>query len=87
MSTGNIDWTNVNLEENYERSLNLLENYTFDTLILEISCNLRREKFTEEEIKQLATDMIRAKYREAMELLEDNLTNITNQVKKEYDEN
>lgn len=72
-----MNWNNVNLTSEYERSRNLLENYTFDTLLLEVHCNL--QEINEKTVKAQAIHVINAKYREALELLSANLTNITQQ--------
>ncbi len=83
MSTYGIDWTNVDLESAYEKSRNLLENYTFETLLLEVYTNIREENLTEEEIKKHAISQFNAKIREARELLNDNIANITNYAKNQ----
>ena len=76
-----MNWKNVNLKSPYERSRNLLEPYTFDTLLLEISCNLR--EITTETVRAQALESITAKYEEALSILNDNLNNITSQAKAE----
>lgn len=80
-----MDWKNVNLEDNYERNKNLLENYTFETLLLEVSANLGT-RATKESIKRQALESIKAKYNEALQVLEDNLDNITEHALKEINE-
>ena len=79
--TFGIDWENVNLNSPFESSRNLLENYTFDTLLLEIHCNL--PTINEQTVKAQAQESIKAKYREALEILENNLSNITKHAQKE----
>jgi len=83
MSTYGIDWKNVDLDSPYEKSQNLLENYTFDTLLLEVYHNLKEEELTEEEIKKYAIEQFNDKIREAREILNDNLSNITNYAKNQ----
>lgn len=78
-----IDWNNVNLSSSYERDQNILEPYDFDTLLLEISCNLRDEQLTAHDIRKHAREVINAKRREALEILEANLTNIVNKAIEE----
>tara|TARA_R110002020_G_scaffold328142_1_gene544062 strand:+ start:1125 stop:1367 length:243 start_codon:yes stop_codon:yes gene_type:complete len=78
-----MDWKNVDLENGYEKSQNLMENYTFEQLLLEVYCNLREENLTEKEIKKHALSVFNAKLREAKEILNDNLVNITNHAKNE----
>lgn len=70
-----MDWKNINLKSPYETAQNLLENYTFDTLLLEISCNIK--EINTETVRAQALDSIRAKYQEAIEILDSNLSNIT----------
>lgn len=36
-----MNWNNINLENEYEANKNILEPYKFDTLLLEINCNIR----------------------------------------------
>ena len=69
------NWNNINLDDNYQANLNLLENYTFDTLLLEVECNLR--EINKETVKAQALEVINAKHREAIEILNSNLDNIT----------
>lgn len=76
-----MNWKNVNLKSPYERSQNLLEPYTFDILLLEISCNLR--EITTETVRAQALESINAKHREALSILNDNLNNITSQAQAE----
>ena len=71
-----INWDNVNLENEYFASRNFLEPYSFDTLLLEIDCNLR--EINKETVKAQAMEVINAKYREAIEILNSNLDNIIN---------
>jgi len=78
-----MDWTNIDLESGYEKSQNLMDGYTFEQLLLEIYCNLREENLTPEEIKKHTESVFKAKYEEAIEILNDNLINITNYAKNE----
>ena len=76
-----MNWKNVNLKSPYERNQNLLEPYTFDILLLEISCNLK--EINRDTVKAQAIESINAKYREALSILSDNLDNITSQAQAE----
>tara|TARA_R100000278_G_scaffold116625_1_gene96105 strand:- start:188 stop:430 length:243 start_codon:yes stop_codon:yes gene_type:complete len=78
-----MDWKNVNLESNYEKSKNLLENYTFEDLLLEIYCNFKEEEIEHISIFEYAKSVFKMKYNEAIEILNLNLNNITNHAKKE----
>lgn len=81
-----MDWKNVNLNDGYEADQNLLENYTFSTLLLEIHCNLKKEELTPIQIKKHAREVIINKYFEAIEILEDNIDNIVNKAIKDRNE-
>lgn len=76
-----MNWKKVDLNSPYERSQNLMEPYTFDQLLMEVACNLR--EINTETVKAQAMESIKSKYHSAIEILNDNLTNITNQARKE----
>ena len=78
-----MDWNNVDLDSEYQKSQNLLENYTFSDLLLEIYCNFREEEIDEISIFEHAESVFKMKYDEAIEILNLNLKNITNHAKKE----
>jgi hypothetical protein len=78
-----MDWKNIDLESGYEKSQNLMDGYTFENLLLEVYCNFREENLNTEEIKKHALSVFKAKYNEAIEVLNDNLINITNHAKNE----
>lgn len=71
-----MDWKNIDLKNKCERDLNILDNYTFEGLLLEITCNIREEEMNKETIKSHALEEMRKKYEEAKNVLEDNLDNI-----------
>ena len=75
------DWNNIDLNSPSQSNLNLLEPYTFDTLLLEIHCNVRY--INTDSVKAQAVASIKAKYLESLEILEANLNNITKHAKKE----
>ena len=78
-----MDWTNIDLESGYEKSQNLMDGYTFEELLLEVCCNFREEEIDEIAIFEHAERIFKAKYSEAIEILNDNLINITNYAKNE----
>lgn len=78
-----MDWNNINLENEYEASQNILEPYKFDTLLLEINCNIRLEDINKEEITKHFESVLNAKIREAREIFKANLENIVNHAIKE----
>jgi len=71
----------VDLNSPYERSQNLMEPYTFDQLLIEVACNLR--EISTDTVRAQARESIKAKYNEALEILESNLLNITQTAQKE----
>lgn len=75
------DWANVDLNSPCESALNMLDPYPFDTLLLEIHCNL--PNITTATVKEQALKSIREKYNTALEILNDNLENITKHAQKE----
>jgi hypothetical protein len=79
-----IDWKNVDLSDAYTRDQNILDPYSFSTLLLEIECNLK--EVTPETVRKQAKEAIRAKYLEALEILDNNLRNITTHARKQQKE-
>lgn len=76
-----MNWNNVNLSDGYERDQNILDPYDFDTLLLEVSCNVKH--ITEETVKAQAMESLRSKYNTAIEILNANLANITKHAQDE----
>lgn len=69
-----MNWTNVNLKSDYERNQNIVDPLSFDTLLLEISCNIR--DINKETIKaQFETDL-KNRIESAREVFNNNLDNI-----------
>jgi len=80
-----INWSNVNLQDSYERNQNILDPYDFDTLLLEVSCNLRKEELTRESIGAHFNQILEEKVRVAKEIFKDNLDNIIKEAKADRD--
>jgi len=80
-----INWSNVNLQDSYERDQNILDPYDFDTLLLEVSCNLRKEELTRESIGAHFNQILEEKVRVAKEIFKDNLDNIIKEAKADRD--
>lgn len=76
-----MNWKNVNLNSDYECSQNILDPFDFDTLLLEVACNIP-DINTNTVLKQ-AMDSINCKYQTAIQILNDNLVNITKKALKE----
>jgi len=72
-TTYEIDWTNINLNSS-ERSLDILDNLSFDDFLLEIDCNIKdiNEKTVREEFEVELQNRIRS----AKKVFEYNLRNI-----------
>lgn len=79
--TYGINWKNVDLTNRYERDQNLLDPYDFDTLLLEVNCNLKT--INHETVRAQAMESIKAKYKTAIEILDANLNNIVKEALKE----
>ena len=78
-----MNWNNIDLENEYEASRNILENYTFDTLLLEIYCNIKEENISKEVIKKHFESVLIDKINEAKEIFNNNLNNIIAHAKNE----
>ena len=70
------DWNNIDLSSGYERNLNILDPYNFESLLLELHCNIPTKDLTKATVLSHAKDVIKAKYIEAMEVLESNAENV-----------
>ncbi len=73
-----IDWKNVDLNDGYNRDQKILDPYSFNMLLLEIHCNIKKEEISEETIKKQFEEQLQNKVRTAREILNDNLKNIMN---------
>jgi len=69
-----MDWKNINLDSASERQAHILDGLTFDTLLLEISCNVR--EINEQNIKAQFEEDLKNKIQSAREVFNDNLQNI-----------
>jgi formiminotetrahydrofolate cyclodeaminase len=76
-----MDWKNVDLRNEYECSREILTGYRFETLLLEISCNLR--EINEETVKKQFETELQNRIREAREIFEDNLSNIVKEAQRD----
>tara|TARA_B100001146_G_C16161175_1_gene425727 strand:+ start:252 stop:494 length:243 start_codon:yes stop_codon:yes gene_type:complete len=80
-----MDWKNVNLESSYERDQSIIDALSFDTLLLEISCNVR--EINAKTVMQQFEEDLQSRIQSAREVMRDNLKNIVNDAKKYQDEN
>lgn len=69
-----MDWTNVNLKSNYERAQNIIDPLNFDTLLLEISCNIKN--INKDTIKKQFETDLKNRINSAREIFNNNLNNI-----------
>lgn len=69
-----MNWNNINLKDNFERNQNIIDPLSFDTLLLEISCNIK-EINKETVLKQFETDL-QNRIISAREIILSNLDNI-----------
>lgn len=71
-----MNWKNIDLNSPYESSQNILDGYDFDTLLLEISCNIK--DINEATIKEQFELSLKQKVESAREIFKDNQANILN---------
>lgn len=76
-----MNWNNINLSSPYERQQDILDGYDCETLLLEVSCNLK--EINRETVKAQALASIKAKYNTAIEILMANLDNLVAEAQKE----
>lgn len=76
-----MNWNNIDLNSPSESGANMLDPYNFDTLLLEVHCNL--PVINRDTVKAQAMESIRSKYNTAIEILNSNLDNITAYAQKE----
>ena len=76
-----MDWRNVDLNDGYERERDFLDGYSFDTLLLEIQCNLK--EINKETVEAQFLEVLRYKIDDAKEIFYNNIDNIVAQAKKE----
>ena len=77
-----MNWNNIDLKDgSHERDANLIDPLTFDTLLLEINCNIK--DINSETIKQQFEDDLACIVDDAKLVFNDNLNNIVKQAKKE----
>ena len=76
-----MDYLNIDLNSDYERNSNLLDGYDFETLFLEISCNLI--EINEETVKQQFYESLNSKIQSAKDIFNANLKNIVKHAQEE----
>ena len=81
ISSGGIDWENINLKSPFERSLNLITPLTFETLLLEVGCNI--PEITKGAIIMQFKEDVSNRVEEAWEIFGANLDAIFAEAKKQ----
>lgn len=76
-----MNWSNLNMQSEYERSRNILEPITFENLFLLANTNMK-EINEETAVKEFNT-LLEANIRECKEIFNENLKNFIKQAKKE----
>ena len=71
-----IDWSDIDLDSGYERDLPMLDNYTFENLLLEVNCNI--PNINEDSVRKQFNESLESKITSCKEIFEDNLENIVN---------
>jgi hypothetical protein len=69
-----INWKNVNLSDSYERSQPIIDPLSFDTLLLEINCNL--PQINAATVRKQFEEDLKSRIESAREVFENNLQNI-----------
>lgn len=81
MSAYTTDWKNIDLNCNGERRLNIIEPLSFDTLLLEINCNLY--DINEVSVTEQFLEDLNCRITDAKEVFFANLQNLVNHAKRE----
>ena len=76
-----MNWNNIDLNSPFESSQPILDSYDCDTILLEVSCNLK--EITKESVREQALKSIKEKYQTAIEILDANLDTLTANAIKE----
>ena len=76
-----MNYLNIDLNSDHERNSNLLDGYDFETLFLEISCNLT--EINEETVKAQFYESLNSKIQSAKDIFNANLKNIVKYAQEE----
>jgi hypothetical protein len=75
-----MNWNKIDLSSPYECSRPILDEYTSDTILLEVECNLK--EINRDTVRKQALESIKCKYNTALEILEANLDNYVKEALK-----
>ena len=76
-----MDYLNINFSNDHKRNSNILDGYDFETLFLEISCNLT--EINEETVKRQFYESLNSKIQSAKDIFNANLKNIVKYAQEE----
>lgn len=74
------DWNNIDLRS-HEVDSALIDEYTFNTLLLEIKCNVK--EITPETVRAQFNESLKASMHSAREVFESNFKNIVKEVQRQ----
>jgi hypothetical protein len=69
-----MNWKNIDLDSSYERAQNIIDPLNFDTLLMEINCNLK--KIDRDTVRKQFDEDLKNRIISAREVFNDNLDNI-----------
>lgn len=72
-----MNWNDINLNSSYERAQPIIDSLSFDTLLLEINCNIK--DINEAAIRAQFEEDLRNRIINAKEVFEANLNNIVSE--------
>jgi hypothetical protein len=78
-TTYGTDWEDIDMNSPYETSLNLIENLTFDTLLLEVQCNCKT--IDAQSVTTQFEEDLYSRIQDAREVFQANLQNIIRKAK------
>ncbi len=76
-----MNWKKIDLNSEYEKDQNIVESYSTNDLLLEVSCNLK--EINEETVMKQFEDSLEANLRSAREVMKSNIKQIVEYAKKE----
>ena len=79
-----MNWKNVDLTDGYERERDFLDGYSFNTLLLEIQCNLK--EINRKTVEEQFLEVLNSRINDAKEIFYNNIDNIVAQAKKERED-
>lgn len=79
-----MNWKKIDLNDSYEKDQNILDGYSTNDLLLEVSCNLR--EINEETVMEQFEKTLASNLESAREVMKWNLKQIVEHAKKERNE-